>query len=160
MSLIPRWGTKISHVLHSMAKKPPNEPSIYWVSALHRTLKKLEKTNIFLVFRELSSLVGYVGHMQQQKDIWGFPGDPGDKEPTCQCRKFKKCGFSPWVGKIPWSRAWQPTRVFLPGESHGQRSLVGLLSMESQRFGYNWRDLTCMHVGYIYIYTYIYIYIE
>ena len=34
-------------------------------------------------------------------------------------------GFSPWVGKIPWSGAWQPTPVFLPGESHGQRSLAG-----------------------------------
>ena len=30
-----------------------------------------------------------------------------------------------WVGKIPWRRNWQPTPVFLPGESHGQRSLVG-----------------------------------
>ena len=34
-------------------------------------------------------------------------------------------GFDPWVGKIPWRRAWQPTPVFLPGESHGQRSLAG-----------------------------------
>ena len=33
--------------------------------------------------------------------------------------------FDSWVGKIPWRRAWQPTPVFLPGESHGQRSLVG-----------------------------------
>ena len=33
--------------------------------------------------------------------------------------------FDPWVGKIPWRRAWQPTPVFLFGESHGQRSLVG-----------------------------------
>ena len=33
--------------------------------------------------------------------------------------------FDLWVGKIPWRRAWQPTPVFLPGESHGQRSLVG-----------------------------------
>ena len=33
--------------------------------------------------------------------------------------------FDPWVGKIPWRRAWQPTPVLLPGESHGQRSLVG-----------------------------------
>ena len=38
------------------------------------------------------------------------------------CRRF---GFDPWVGKIPWRRKWQPTPVFLPGESHGQRSLVG-----------------------------------
>ena len=39
-----------------------------------------------------------------------------------------QCGrprFDPWVGKILWRRAWQPTPVFFPGESHGQRSLVG-----------------------------------
>ena len=47
------------------------------------------------------------------------------KEPSCQCRRHERPGFSPWVGKIPWKRAWQPTPVFLPGESHGQRSLVG-----------------------------------
>jgi len=35
------------------------------------------------------------------------------------------CGFDPWVGKIPWRRAWQPTPVFFPGESHRQRSLAG-----------------------------------
>ena len=32
--------------------------------------------------------------------------------------------FNPWVGEIPWRRDWQPTPVFLPGEFHGQRSLV------------------------------------
>ena len=47
------------------------------------------------------------------------------KEPACQHRRHKRCGFNPWVGKIPWRRAWQPTPVFLPGESHGHRSLVG-----------------------------------
>ena len=36
-----------------------------------------------------------------------------------------ECGFDPWVRKILWRRAWQPTPVFLPGESHGQRSLAG-----------------------------------
>ena len=35
------------------------------------------------------------------------------------------CGFDPWVRKIPWRRAWQPTPVFLPEEPHGQRSLAG-----------------------------------
>ena len=55
----------------------------------------------------------------------GFPGGTGGKEHTCQCRRWKRRGFDPWVGKIPWRRAWQPTLVFLPGESHGQRSLVG-----------------------------------
>ena len=42
-----------------------------------------------------------------------------------QCRRCRRCGFSPWVGKISWRRAWQPTPVLLPGESHGQRSLAG-----------------------------------
>jgi len=40
-------------------------------------------------------------------------------------RRHKRCRFDPWVGKIPWRRAWQPTPVFLPGEFHGQRSLAG-----------------------------------
>ena len=39
-----------------------------------------------------------------------------------QCRRP---GFAPWAGKIPWRRKWQPTPLFLPGKSHGQRSLVG-----------------------------------
>ena len=37
----------------------------------------------------------------------------------------KRHGFDPWVGKILLRRAWQPTPVFLPGEPHGQRTLVG-----------------------------------
>ena len=37
----------------------------------------------------------------------------------------RRPGFDSWVGKIPWRRKWQPTPVFLPGESHGQRSLAG-----------------------------------
>ena len=42
-----------------------------------------------------------------------------------QCRRYKRHGFDPWVGKIPWRRAWQPTLVLLPGESHGERSPTG-----------------------------------
>ena len=44
------------------------------------------------------------------------------KEPACQCRRHR---FDSWVGKIPWRRKWQPTPIFLPGESHRQRSLEG-----------------------------------
>ena len=58
----------------------------------------------------------------------GFPGGIRNKEPACQCRRYKRWGFDPWVRKIPWRRAWQPSPVFLPGESHGQRSLVGYSS--------------------------------
>ena len=55
----------------------------------------------------------------------GFPGGASSKEPSCQCRRHKRHGFDPWVGKISWWRECLPSPVFLPGECHGQRSLVG-----------------------------------
>ena len=47
-------------------------------------------------------------------------------------------GFNPWVGKIPWKRTWQPTPVFLPGESPWTEEPGRLQSMGSQRVGHNW----------------------
>ena len=52
----------------------------------------------------------------------GFPGGSEVKASACNAGDP---GFNPWVGKLPWRRTWQPTPVFLPGESHGERSLVG-----------------------------------
>ena len=52
----------------------------------------------------------------------GFPGGASGNESAGQCRRH---GFDPWVRKIPWKRAWQPTPVFLLGEPHGQRSQTG-----------------------------------
>ena len=54
---------------------------------------------------------------------WGLPRWLSGKEPTWQCRRHKRRDFDPWVRKMPWRREWQPTPVFLPGESHGRRSL-------------------------------------
>ena len=48
--------------------------------------------------------------------VKNLPANAGDKKNLC---------FHPWVGKIPWRRAWQATPVFLPGESHGQKNLAG-----------------------------------
>ena len=48
-----------------------------------------------------------------------FPAGSVVKESACQCRR---CRFDSWVGKIPWRRKWQPTPVFLPGKSRGQRA--------------------------------------
>ena len=56
------------------------------------------------------------------QDVWRAADG---KEPACQCRRHKRCGFDPWVRKIPWKRKWQPTPVFLPKEFCGQRILVG-----------------------------------
>ena len=57
-------------------------------------------------------------------DFFGFPGDGSGKESACQCRRHERGGLHPSVRKIPQRRKWQPTPVFLLGESHGQRSLV------------------------------------
>ena len=51
-----------------------------------------------------------------------LPGWLSGKESASQ---YRKCEFDPWVGKIPWRRKWQLNPVFLPGKSHGQRSLAG-----------------------------------
>ena len=47
------------------------------------------------------------------------------KESPCQSRRRKRCRFDPWVGKMLWSRKWQPIQAFLPRKFHGQRSLAG-----------------------------------
>ena len=57
------------------------------------------------------------------------------KESTCQC---KRCGFDPWVSKIPGRRKWQLTLVFLPGKSHSQGSLAGYRSWGHKRI---WHDI-------------------
>jgi len=52
-----------------------------------------------------------------------------------------------WVGKIPWRRAWQPTPVFLPGESHGQRSLVSYSPWSLKESDTTDRLSTAQHLG-------------
>ena len=59
-----------------------------------------------------------------QWDNLSFPGGASGKDPACQCKRHKRHGFHPWVEKMPQRRAGQPTPVFLPEESHGQRSLA------------------------------------
>ena len=60
----------------------------------------------------------------------GFPGGSDSKESACG-----RPGFDPWVGKFPWRRKWQPTPVFLPGESQGQRSLAGYCPWSRKEWG-------------------------
>ena len=66
----------------------------------------------------------------------GFPAGTSGKEPNCQCRRHKRHRFDPWIRKIPWRRAWQPTPVFWPRESHGPPGKPGgLQCIGSQRVG-------------------------
>ena len=55
----------------------------------------------------------------------------------------KRRGFDPWVRKIPWRRKWQPTPVFLSGESHGQKKLAG--SSPESRKGSDMTEYTGTH---------------
>ena len=89
--------------------------------------------------------------------VWSFPGGASGKEPTCQCRRPKRHGFYPWVGKSPWRRKWQPIPVFLPGKSHGQRSLGGYSPQGHE--GSDMADRLSTHIHTMYI-TYMIIFTQ
>ena len=78
----------------------------------------------FQLRKQIDSPVGgepELGRWRYLARFWRFSG--GSVIRVClQCRRPR---FNPWIGKIPWRRPWQPTPVFLPGESHEQRSLAG-----------------------------------
>ena len=95
------WGCKESDRTEGLNKNNK-------MRSFHFTSLKLESS-----FRAMSSF------------SMDFPGDSSGKELACQCRGCKRHGFDAWVRKIPWRRSWQPTPIFLPGKSHGQRSLAG-----------------------------------
>ena len=73
--------------------------------------------------------------MQEAIDNNQYCSGLDGKESTCQCRRPE---FDPWVGKIPWRRAWQPTSIFLPGESPWTEELGRLQSMGSHKVRYYW----------------------
>ena len=74
----------------------------------------------------------FLSHSILNSKVWGtvmlvlgLPGGTGAKEPAWQCKRQRRLGLDSWAGKNLWRREWQPTPVFLPEESHGQRSLAG-----------------------------------
>ena len=72
---------------------------------------------------EFFSCTRHILHLPMQG--WGFPHGSVGKESTGNAGDAGRRGFNSQVRKIPWRRAWQPTPVFSPGESHGQSSLLG-----------------------------------
>ena len=75
------------------------------------------------------------------------------KESACQCRRHKRPGFDPWVGRIPWRRKWQPTPVSLPGDSHGRRSLVGY-NLWGHRVEHDWSKWAGVHTSVYHLSVY------
>ena len=101
----------------------------YNVSAITCSLQLWFKAKILEFLRKTNNhWVCTMSDTMSSLDNWpnincynrGLPWWLCGKESICQCRRQ---GFDPLVGKILWRRKWQPTPVFLPGKSHGQRSL-------------------------------------
>ena len=63
----------------------------------------------------------------------GLPRWLSGTESACECRR---CGFDPWVQKIPRRKKWQPTPVFLPGEFHRPRRLTGYVPWGHKKVGH------------------------
>ena len=97
-------------------------PQIYFKFRLKRNISW-----VFLFFLGKSELLDSMEHV-------GFPDGGCGKDPACQCRRGKRLEFDSWVGKIPWSRKWQPTPIFLPRKFHEETGR--LQSMGPQRAGH------------------------
>ena len=80
----------------------------------------------------------------------GFPDDSVVKYLPTDAGDIK---FDPWAGKISWRKKWQLSPVFLPGKSHGQRSLVGYSPRGSQRVGHDWAHHPYTHTFVLMLFT-------
>ena len=97
---------------------------LFWGTMVLILNYSLPRTMIFKLFGPKLTEITEI-HLISSLCTHTRPGGASGEEPACQGRRENRCRFDPWAGKIPWRRAWQPSPVFLPGESHGQRSLVG-----------------------------------
>ena len=87
--------------------------------------KPIQKVYIILLFISVFSVFGMLKVLAAYILFLEFQVALAVKNPLVWTEDLKRHGFNPWIRKIPWRREWQPTSVFLPGESHGQRSLSG-----------------------------------
>ena len=114
-------------------------------SFLHAIIHKIFFIKIFLTCCDVPDVCYLLGCRGQFSLIWPIlwlTGGSSDKEPTCQCRRQKRHGFHLWVGKIPWRKAWEPTPVFLPGESHGQKAWRATVYREAK----SWTQLRWLNM--------------
>ena len=142
-SLWPQWLTPLLYVKCTHSLSRPFKISPYY--EIRGKVQDLIDEVLWVCFsysgnleteRMLSSHTCQYTIMRQAEDNYNRCSKGGGKsrkqitvhsnsEFQSICLQCGRPGFDPWVGKIPWRRKWQPTPVFLPGESHGRRSLVG-----------------------------------
>ena len=75
--------------------------------------------------KQQSSQSGAYRSALKSSPTWSLPRGHSGTESACQCKRHGRCSFDSWVGRIPWSRKWQPAPVVLLGASYGQRGLAG-----------------------------------
>ena len=142
----PLWKT-VWRVLKKLGIKPPYDPAIPLLSTYPEGTKIQRDKCIPLFTAALFTIVGTCKQPRCPlteewiKKLWciytGLPRWLSGEESACQCRRCRRRGFDPWVGKIPWRRKWQPTPVFLPAKFHGQRSLVSYSPWGHKQVGHN-----------------------
>ena len=94
-------------ILHQLSHKE--------CSKLERTCSSLNYSNSNIVLTLWTNATVITTSIQSKL----HPGGASGEESTGQCRRQRRHWFNPWVRKIPWRRAWQPTPVFLPEKFHG-----------------------------------------
>ena len=115
-----RWPHDKAHRFSSYNCNETERLLFTTISLRRRKLDCWQNTLISALKQKLEFKGTWDGRMGKM-----LPVSSTGEEPACQCSRHKRCGFDPWVGKTAWRRTWQHTPVFLPGESHGQRSLAG-----------------------------------
>ena len=119
------------------AKVLPKSHNCIWVSLSEKAAVHLRAC--FLSWKKKSDLDESQSiFLTVSQEKLSFPGGMSGKESTCYCRRPKRLGFNPWVGKMTWSRKWQPTPVFLPGKFHGRRDWLAVVSGCKERDTTEW----------------------
>ena len=127
------WPELPSPLPHS---KPPRAPTSTGASWHLLAMPPQSSSGYLRILPLLKRLMGLGPSAQSGLDhpslsLWGSPSSPIENQPpsqlpgwckehSCQIRRLKRCRFHPWVKKIPWRRAWQPTLAFLSREPHEQ----------------------------------------
>ena len=133
----PRFSGKLTCQLESRVKfqtlhsswESPSSSSFFWE-------KKMLKTDIEVFIQSETPYVMQAYHFLWSHSSFEF-NIPWWLRQGRICLQCRRPGFDPCVRKTPWRREWQPTSVFLPGESHGQRTLAGY-SLLGRRVRYDW----------------------
>ena len=122
-------------LLRNRSLRPTGTPATVLVTSTQGPWGQLFVALPVLILKstDLTSFSAGVFILKQLHDLLGLLWELSGIEPACDAGDARRHKFDPWVGKIPWRRKWQPTPVFLPGESHGQRSLAGYSPWGCQR---------------------------